>query len=229
MQAQSFSVIYNGTTYNHKETMTHPVKINNNFVINDIAFHNNTDNNMNVIASCIEVSGHGMTVTGASNGLTSVLGYYTNSFTIPSQETNSSCSFTLNIPGNLQVGDTGKFIICVSDASTSVPDTSAGSYVFVNFVITPDAGYVFYAEDFEDVAPSSQTYSYLFFLPSDWTSISDNNTNYSDYTAFGQGWCVVNWQGMGKAATSISYLSTATATADRWLISPTLNHPLIHC
>lgn len=221
-QAQSFSISYNGQTYNHKDTMDFPIKIGNPYVVQGLSFHNNTENNMQVIASCNEVEPNGIVVAGASNGNSSTTNYYTAPFTIAAGGDYSGCSFDLNVPSSLNVGESAMFYFLVSSAASGVPDSSAGTYVFVRFTVVPDAGYVYFSENFDNTSLIS---GYFYRLPTGWTSIADNNANYSDYTSWGKGWTVVNVENGNKMAASVSYLNSTTAHADRWLITPHLIIP----
>lgn len=224
LQAQSVSFVYNGTTYNHKDTMSVPVRIGSPYVVDGISFHNNTGNNMNVIASCNAVSANSISVLGASNGITSRTDYYTAPFTLGANSDYSTCSFDLNVPSSLSIGSEGLFYFLVSDASIGTPDSSSGSYVFVRFVVVPDVGYVHFFENFENTTYTGS--SYFYNLPTGWTSLSDNNANYQDYTSWGKGWCVVNYNDTyGKLAGSVSYLNSSSARADRWLITPKISIP----
>ena len=77
-------------------------------------------------------------------------------------------------------------------------------------------------ENFEGVQVSAQG---IGSVPSGWTVYEDNNTNYGNLVAFGNGWSVYNLSGASKCALSITYTTTQYATADRWLITPQISVP----
>lgn len=219
LQAQSFSFTYNGHTYNHLDTMVYQVKAVNNYVVSGITVHNNTSNDMSVIASCVNTEPCNMSVIGASNGSLSSANYYTHSFNIPAGADHQGVEFTLDA-SNAVVGETDLFYILVSDAGIGTPDSSAGSYVFVKFVATPNVGYVHFREDFESMTQRS---GYICNLPASWSTIADTRTNYQDYTTWGKSWVGLQYTQDNKVAGSVSYLNNGTA--DRWLITPKIDIP----
>lgn len=219
MQAQSFSFTYNGHTYNHLDTMVYQVRAIHNYVVSGITIHNNTGNNMSVIAACVNTESCDMTVIGASNGAMTSNNYYTGAFNVAANSDHQGVEFTIDA-SNAVVGETNLFYILVSDASPGVPDSSAGSYVFVKFVATPDVGYVHFREDFENMTLRS---GYFYNLPSSWTTIADTRTNYQEYTTWGKSWVGLQFTEDNKVAGSVSYLNNGTA--DRWLITPKIDIP----
>lgn len=220
--AQSFSFVFNNTTYQHRDTMTYYVN-NGTAVMEGVTFHNNTANTMNVIASLNAMeNSNGIVVTGTSNGSVSNANYYTANFSVAADEGNSDCFFLLSVPTNLAMADTSWFYLLVSDYAAGNPDSSAGSYVFVRMVITPSEGYSIFSEDFNSMTNIS---SYFYTLPEGWTTIGDGQANYSNYSSFGDSWIGLNVSGIGLVAASTSYLSSGSATANRWLITPSIYIP----
>ena len=63
-------------------------------------------------------------------------------------------------------------------------------------------------------------------VPTGWTTISDNLTNYSNYSSWGTSWIVLPYDEAGteKVAVSVSY-TTVSEDCDRWLITPAINIP----
>lgn len=76
---------------------------------------------------------------------------------------------------------------------------------------------VAFSEDFEGTAQGQ--------VPTGWTTIADNLTNYSSYANFGQSWIVAEVEEGNNAAVSISYTTPEGNDCDRWLISPSINVP----
>lgn len=79
-----------------------------------------------------------------------------------------------------------------------------------------------WSEDFESVTTSSSTG--VGELPTGWTTYADDLTNYSNYTSWGQSWCVYNMSNWGKAAACMTYTNVQTP-CDRWLITPQISIP----
>ena len=79
-----------------------------------------------------------------------------------------------------------------------------------------------WSENFEDVTVNSSTN--VGELPSGWTLYADNLPNYSNYTSWGQSWCVYNMGGWGKAAACMTY-TNSTTPCDRWLVTPQITVP----
>lgn len=61
-------------------------------------------------------------------------------------------------------------------------------------------------------------------LPTGWTMYGDNLTNIDNFTQFGSGWVVSQVETANKAAASVSG-NTASATCDRWLVTPAVALP----
>lgn len=63
-------------------------------------------------------------------------------------------------------------------------------------------------------------------VPTGWTTIADNLTNYSNYSSWGNSWIVLPYDEAGteKVAVSVSY-TTVSEDCDRWLITPAINIP----
>lgn len=62
--------------------------------------------------------------------------------------------------------------------------------------------------------------------PTNWVTYSDNLTNYSSYSNWGNSWIVLNYDDAGtdKVAVSVSY-TTVSQDCDRWMITPSINIP----
>gem|GEM_PF-485638 len=221
--AQSIAFKLDGTVHQHKDTVTYYVNSGDN-TVEGFVFHNNTEENMTVMASLVAMeAANGMAVTGSSNAVASNSSYFTNSFTLAAGADYSGCTFDLTVPGTLEAGDTGWFYMLVSDASTGNPDSSAGSYVFVCMVVAPEEGFTVFEEDFNSMVNSS---SYFYTLPDGWTTIGDGQANYSNYSGFGDSWTGLNVSGdVGLVAASTSYLSSTGARANRWLVTPAITIP----
>lgn len=87
----------------------------------------------------------------------------------------------------------------------------------------PEAGYVHFSEDFENMTYTGN--SYFYNLPDGWSTIADNNNNSSNYTGWGKSWTGLNFTEGNKVAGSTSYLASSANTCDRWLITPRLDVP----
>ena len=108
--------------------------------------------------------------------------------------------------------------------TVKVGATNTVGTVYDSVVVTVVDGTVTsfpWLEDFESVALDADGFGEA---PAGWTVYADNNTNYSSYAPFGQGWVVADL-GAGASAYSTSYLNSSSALCDRWLVTPQLNMP----
>lgn len=141
--------------------------------------------------------------------------------------TEATSTIAWYVDGVQQSGTTATFTHTFTSIGTytiKVGATNTVGTVYDSVVVTVVDGTVTsfpWLEDFESVALDADGFGEA---PAGWTVYADNNTNYSSYAPFGQGWVVADL-GAGASAYSTSYLNSSSAVCDRWLVTPQLNMP----
>ena len=93
-------------------------------------------------------------------------------------------------------------------------------FMTLGLVFASTAQNTIFSEDFNSMTVIS---GYFYNLPTGWTTIGDGQTNYSNYTGFGDSWIGLNYSSeVGLVAGSTSWI-TSSGTVNRWLITPAIN------